>query len=154
MDISSFSAALSSLTSAADIAKLIRDSGLTLEKAEIKLKLADLISTLADAKIQLAEIRETLIEKDGLIQELRAQVKTKGEVAWDPPYYWLQLESGRDGPFCQKCYDTDKTLIRLQGNGSGYWQCKACKSDYRDKTYDNSPVIAPSYKPYSPFDDF
>ena len=49
--------------------------------------------------------------------------------------YWLIDGTDKDGPFCQHCYDKGHELIRLQGNGQGYWQCKACKNDYRDSTH-------------------
>ena len=45
------SSVLSSIKAATDIAKLVRESGLTLEKAEVKLKLAELVEKLADAKL-------------------------------------------------------------------------------------------------------
>ena len=140
MDVGSISAALSSVKTATDIAKLIRDSDATLEKAEVKLKLADLISTLADARIQIAEIKESLISKDDQIRELSDKLEIRGKAVWDSPYYWLVVDSDRDGPFCQCCYDKDTSLVRLQSYGTGYWQCKACKSDYRDRNFDSSPV--------------
>jgi len=151
MDMTSISAALSSVKTATDIAKFIRDSDVTFEKAEIKLKLADLITALADARIQIAEIKESLSEKDAQIKELLAQLEVKGSLIWESPYYWLTQPNGRDGPFCQRCYDKDRALVRLQGNSRGYWQCKACMSDYRDKTYDASPMIGRSSDPYSGF---
>ncbi len=144
MDMPTISAALSSVKAATDIAKLIRDSGVTLEKAEIKLKLADLISTLADARIQIAEIKESLTDKDAQIKELLSKFEIEGKITWESPYYWLTAGDGKQGPFCQRCYDKDGTLIRLQGNNNSYWQCKACSSDYRDRTYDASPITAGS----------
>ncbi|MGH8083981.1 MAG: hypothetical protein ACREPV_01720 [Lysobacter sp.] len=141
VDVGSISAALSSVKTAADIAKLIRDSDATLEKAELKLKLADLISALADARTQIAETKGLLIDKDDQIKGLNEQLEVKGKVVWESPYYWLVAGNDKDGPFCQRCYDKDISLVRLQGSGNGYWECKACKSDYRDKTYDASPMV-------------
>lgn len=135
MDIPSISAALSSLKTAADIAKLIKDSGTTLEQAEIKLKIADLVSSLADARIKISEVREALSDKDAEIKELRAKLQIHNELIWEAPYYWLGNEAGKDGPYCQHCYDTGKNLVRLQGKGNGYWRCMSCKNGYTDKAY-------------------
>ena len=55
--ISAITATLTSLKTATDIAKLIRESDVSLEKAELKLKLAQLTDGLADARIQLSDIR-------------------------------------------------------------------------------------------------
>jgi hypothetical protein len=60
MVISDISAILTSVKTATDIAKLLKASDVSLEKAETKLKLADLIGALADVKMQLADVRESL----------------------------------------------------------------------------------------------
>lgn len=70
MDIASISAALAGIKSATEIAKIIKDSGASLEQAEIRLKLADLISALADAKIEIANIREVVSDKESEIKDL------------------------------------------------------------------------------------
>ena len=69
-DMASITAALGSIKAAVDLAKLIKDSGASLEQAEVKLKIAELISALADAKIELATIQGVLLEKDLKIDEL------------------------------------------------------------------------------------
>jgi ribosomal protein L37AE/L43A len=135
MDITSISAALGSIKTATDIAKFIKGSDVSIEKAETKLKLAELISSLADAKIAIAEIQQTLIEKDAELKTAQNQLMIKSTLKWESPYYWLIEGSLKDGPFCQHCYDKNKELIRLQGNGEGYWECMACKCNYRDSTW-------------------
>ena len=139
MDLTAIATALSSLKTATEIAKLIKDSDLSLEKAESKLKLADLISALADAKIEVIEIQQLLLDKENDIRELKNKLEIKAKLSWEKPYYWIVDNSQRDGPFCQHCYDKNHELIRLQGNG-GYWECKACKNGYTDSTFDNSSV--------------
>ena len=65
-EISTISAILGSVKTATEIAKLIKDSYFSLEKAEMKLKLAELISALADAKIEISEIQELILQKEAL----------------------------------------------------------------------------------------
>ena len=50
-----------SVKTAIDIAKLIKDSGVSLEKAEVKLQLAELIGALANVKIELKSWKEPQI---------------------------------------------------------------------------------------------
>ena len=50
-DIATIAAALNSLKTATDIVKFIRESDLSIERAELKLKLADLVGALAEAKL-------------------------------------------------------------------------------------------------------
>jgi hypothetical protein len=134
MDVAAISAVLSSIRTATEIAKLIKDSDISLEKAEIKLKLAELISALADAKIEMAEIQQTLLNKDDELRKLREQFVVKENLKWENPYYWIIDEKRKDGPYCQQCYDKNHELIRLQGDGHGYWECKACKNSYVDSS--------------------
>src|SRR5688572_33443921 len=56
--------ALNAVTSATEIAKLIAASDQSLEHVELKLKLADIISALADAKLQIAGFRDLLQARD------------------------------------------------------------------------------------------
>lgn len=136
MDIATISAALGSIKIATDIAKLISESSGSLEKAEFKLKLAELISNLADAKIKITEIQQALLDKDAELRKLREQLLIKGKLKWEPPYYWVVDEGRKDGPYCQQCYDKNHELIRLHDfYGEGYWECKTCKNTYPDSKY-------------------
>lgn len=151
MDMTSVSAVLGSIKTAADIAKVIKESDVSLEKAESKLKLAELISALADAKIQIADIQQLLMEKDAELKAATERLDVKEKLHWESPYYWLLGETKKEGPFCQHCYDKNHELIRLQGNGEGYWECKACKSSYTDSSWDSSPVVVRDHDPYQGF---
>ena len=57
-DLMTISAAIASLKNATDIARFLKDSDASLERAEWKFKLEDLMSALAEAKIQLAEVQD------------------------------------------------------------------------------------------------
>jgi len=134
-DIQAIASILSSVKAATEIARAIKDTDLSLEKAEAKLKLAELISTLADAKMEIAEIQEVILKKDKCIRQLQEQLSVKEELTYEQPYYWLRKDASKDGPFCQQCYDKDRKLIRLQSGDQGYWQCYSCKSSYIDSTF-------------------
>jgi hypothetical protein len=129
-DITSVTTILSSIKAATDIAKLIKDSGISLEKAEVKLQLAELISALADAKIDMAAVQQILLDKDVELGTLREQLTIRGKLKWEPPYYWVVEAGKNDGPYCQQCYDNSTKLIRLTETTRGLWECKTCKNFY------------------------
>lgn len=135
-DIAAISAALGSIKTAHELAKVIKSSSETLEKAEVKFQLAELISALAETKMELAEIQSTIIQKDEQIKELQFQLSERGKLKYEAPYYWRIDNDKKDGPFCQKCKDVDNLLVRLQTTTSkGYWSCKSCGKDYADSDY-------------------
>lgn len=134
MDIAAISSALGALKAATDLVKVIRESDLSLEKAETKLKLAELISALADAKIAVAEMQEEMLAKDKRIRELEDQREKVEKLIYVAPFYWRISGTERDGPFCQKCHDTQEKIVYLQQNprDKGLWSCRGCGSGYRD----------------------
>lgn len=135
MDINSIGAALSSIKTAADLAKIIRDSSSSLEQAEVKFKLAELIGALAEAKMDIASIRELILDKDKEIFELKGLLEIKEKVIWEKPYYFLIENSLKDGPYCPTCYDNQNKMIRLQDKGNGCWSCHVCNCWLQDSTY-------------------
>lgn len=135
-DMATISTAVGGIKGAIEIAKLLKDSSDSLEKAEVKLKLADLIGALADVRTQMSDIKEALIESENEKKELKAKLVLQAKLEFEMPYYWTIEEDGKkDGPFCQLCYDKEKKLIRLQDGNNGEWSCLACKGYFRDKNY-------------------
>jgi len=134
-DLTTISSILGSIKTATDIARLLKESDISLEKAETKLKLAELVSALADAKIEISEIQELLTEKDKSIRDLQNELNIKAKLHWEKPYYWIIDGESKDGPYCQHCYDKERILVRLQGDVRGCWDCKVCKNVYTDKNY-------------------
>ncbi len=137
-DIMAIGAAFSSIKAATDIARLLKDSTTSLEQAEAKMQLAELISALADAKIEMATIQETLMQKESEIASLNDKLKVKDTIVWEKPYYFLVTDNEKDGPYCQRCYDSEKQLIRLQQPARtqpGLWECHKCGSKCKDSRY-------------------
>jgi hypothetical protein len=133
-DLTTISAALSSLKSAIDIAKFLRESDLTLEKAELKLKFADLLSKLADTKIELVEIQEVMIVKDKRINELEEAFEIKGIlIRVGDAYYIANTEGIPVGvPYCLRCWENDhkKRQIVYAPKDRFTKVCTACGQKY------------------------
>lgn len=141
-DMAAISQVLSSIKIAADIAKLLKETDISLEKAETKLRLAHLVGALADAKFELAEVQNLLLDKDEKIKKLVETLHTKKNVLWESPWYWCLEEGKKTGPFCQQCYDGNSALIRLQDLKNGYWTCFGCKNSYASGDREHQQIIA------------
>lgn len=133
MTPSDFAALLGSIKTATDIAKLIKDSGTTLEKAEAKLKLAELVSALADAKLEAAEIQQAMLQKDERIRDLEREAKIRASLVWREPCYSLANAEGVDEPYCQHCYDGTQKLVRLHTDGKGMYSCRVCDKNFHTR---------------------
>jgi hypothetical protein len=123
--------ALTSIKTAIELAKILKDSSITLAEAEQKLKLAEIISALAVVKLEMADMQTLLMEKDARIRDLQECLKIKGNLVFEGRYYWLVVGDKKDGPFCQCCYDSKEKLIRLQQcPNPSMWRCNACTNVY------------------------
>lgn len=114
-DLATIAAALSSIKTATDIAKFLRESDLSLERAELKNKLADLVSALADTRMELVDVQETLTVKDKRIAELEEAFESKDALVrrYDA-YYATDAEGGPSGvPYCLRCWETDHKKRQL-----------------------------------------
>lgn len=131
MDLAAIGSLLGSLKTATDIAKFIRESDVSIEKAETKLKLAELVSALADAKIEAADVQQSILERDELIRKLEAEAKLRAELIWKQPRYVLVNPSGEEESFCQNCYDSEKRLSRLHTDERGGFECRVCKQFFK-----------------------
>jgi hypothetical protein len=133
-DLATIGAALSSLKTATDIVKFLRSSDLSLERAELKLKLADLLSSLADAKIELIEVQETLAEKDKKIAELEDAFHKKDSLVRQYDAYYTADDKGKPTgvPYCLRCWENDHKQRQLVHNSSGsrIRVCTSCGHQY------------------------
>jgi len=114
-----------SLPSAKDIFDLIK-KGATLEAQEKIMELREIC-------IKLQEENHNFRRR---ITELKNILSISKNLIWESPYYWVKSDDGKDGPFCQVCYDKEKHLIRLQKHGKSAWSCYSCENSYFDSSYE------------------
>jgi hypothetical protein len=113
------------IDNAKDIAELIKKMGNM-----------ELYEKIVGLQGQIFSLREENLKQKEQINNLKDQICTKQKVSYEAPYYWIIGKNGqKDGPFCQKCYDTDKVLVRLQDLKRGTWKCLSCESLVRDASY-------------------
>ena len=102
--------------------------------------------SILEAKEKIMELREgsLALQEEILmlkekIKELEGQLTKKKNVVFEDHYYWVKEGEKREGPYCQRCYDSENKLIRLRKLEKGNWQCVYCKNDYFDESFKPSP---------------
>jgi|GEM_PF-5529206 len=88
MDLGSAPAIVTTIKTAIEIAKLLKNSDDSLEKVEAKQRLVEIISALVDAKSEIIDMQQLLIGKDGEVRALQEKLKIKAQLQWESPYYW------------------------------------------------------------------
>lgn len=136
-DAAVITAALSSLRTATEIVKLIRESGTSLQTAELKLRLADLLTSVAEARTQLVEVQELLATKDAKIAELELAFAAKDSLKrHNDAYYRLNAAGDPEGePLCVRCWEVDHRqhqLVRLAIDHR-IRTCPACNAKYEGR---------------------
>ncbi len=133
-DLATIGTALSSLKTAVDIAKFLRETDLSLERAELKLKLAELVDALIQAKLELAEIQETLIAKDKRIADLQDAFQSKDKVVRNRDAYYVADENGKPAgvPYCLRCWENDHKRRQLVSDAKEHRMnvCTTCGQKY------------------------
>jgi hypothetical protein len=121
-DITAIGAVLTTLKTATDIAKFIRESDVSLERAELKLKVADLVGALADVKLELAELQETFEAKERRITELEEAFQAKDSLVRHYDAYYRVDASGQPAgvPYCLRCWENDHKQRQLVHDAKEY----------------------------------
>src|SRR5688572_15680002 len=114
-DITTIGAVLNSLKTATDIAKFIRESDVSLERAELKLKVADLVSALADVKLELVELQESFAQKEQRIKELEEAFQSRDTLVrrYDAYYQADALGQPVGVPYCLRCWENEHKQRQL-----------------------------------------
>jgi hypothetical protein len=144
-DISVVTAVLGSLKTATDIAKFIRESDVSIERAELKLKVADLVSALADVKLELVDLQETFATKEQRIQELEEAFQAKDTLVRNHDAYYRVTADGRPVgvPYCLRCWENDHKRRQLVHDAKEYRirLCTSCGHRYEGRlTADIQPT--------------
>ena len=90
----------------------------------------ELYAKLIDLRDEIFTLKEENMKLREQISQLESEAKINEDMSYEAPFYWLVHGDERDGPYCQKCFDSKKKRIRLQVNNNDYWQCLECKSGY------------------------
>ena len=136
-DLTAIGAVLGSLNTATEIAKFIRESDVSIERAELKLKVADLIGALADVKLELVELQDSFAAKDNRIKELEEAFEVKNLMVRRYDAYY---NAGPDGeplgaPYCLRCWESDHKHRLLVHDAKDFRTrlCTSCGHKYEGR---------------------
>jgi hypothetical protein len=136
-DLSTIGAVLGSLKTATEIAKFIRESDVSIERAELKLKVADLIGALADVKLELVELQDAFTTKDQRIKELEEAFETKDSLVRRYDAYYKADPDGQPlgAPYCLRCWESDHKQRMLVHDAKEYRTrlCTCCGHKYEGR---------------------
>jgi hypothetical protein len=119
------------------IAKILQEAG----KIELYSQLLDVMKQCLDLQ---EDNRKIKAENDNLVELL----KIKDELIYKQNAYWKKNDN--DGPFCTRCWDKHKDLIRMVNDRNIYFNCPECKNSYNGPDYESymsSPE--PEWNPYA-----
>lgn len=118
---------IATLKGATEIAKVVIGASGTLDKADLKLRLADLMGELATARTQAADLQDTIRCLSEDLNEARKKLAFAGTMEYEAPYYFNVAGGQRDGPYCPTCWEGHaKLAIHLNEWSRGSWICNAC----------------------------
>lgn len=126
---------LSIVSNAKEIAELVKKLG----NIDLYRKIIDLEGEIVD----LSGENHSLKQQN---QDLSQKLQVRERLKFDGKVYWLEEDGKKDGPFCQRCYDVDTKLVRLQSGAADdydaesnqvyrdaikYRHCLQCKASYQ-----------------------
>jgi hypothetical protein len=128
--------ALSTVSQSIKFANDLRKIDKEINEADLKLKIAELTSTLADLKIILTEAKTDAAEKDAEIERLKVFNRRVAEETIEVAGY--RYRNGGDEPagmpFCNVCLQKEGLLIETTATFTPGrpCQCPNCKALYGD----------------------
>ena len=93
----------------------------------------ELYQKILDVQAEALEV----VEENNKLREENGKLKEKLEIKKKLKYkdnaYWIEStdkkEGEKDEPFCSRCWDVDKNLVRLHPCGNpAFYNCPNCKS--------------------------
>lgn len=122
---------LQTITTSIGIARAVAEAQTEFDRADLKLKMAEVVNALADAKLALTEIRDEQREKDAELARMREAFQRKGEtIEYDGRHYRTDADGRPTGrPFCSVCFEQGVLFLLDRAQGPrGTMSCARCKS--------------------------
>ncbi|MGD0992872.1 MAG: hypothetical protein ABR998_10410 [Gemmatimonadales bacterium] len=95
-----------------------------------RLQDAEMRAVLLDAQERALNLKEQLLNLRTENAELRERLEAKAVLSFDGGAYWTKTSEGRDGPFCSRCQDVERRLVRLRPGYNVFWHCPECKQEF------------------------
>lgn len=127
--------ALQSLKMANETVKYLRSVDANFDKAELKVKYAELADTIADTRDSLLEAKEENESLQARIKELEAARDLRSRLIKRGNVYFIREDSGESGPICVRCFEADHkqmplTKLSPDFQAIGDYRCPDCKNAF------------------------
>lgn len=132
--------AIASVTGALKIVNELRSIDAHFDKAELKARLADVMSQLADAKMGLIDASVAIEAEKSETKRLKQAFEFRGKLVEHNGFKYETFEDGgpKGVPFCPRCEQNLGRFYRLtQVRGGGYSNltCPECKANFKASTF-------------------
>lgn len=81
---------------------------------------------ILETQEKLLEMQKKIIDLENENQKLKEQLDIKDNLIYKEELYWLKNGSYEDGPFCSRCWDVNKKLVRAKGRRNNGFICPEC----------------------------
>ncbi|MCC3734706.1 hypothetical protein LLS47_17370 [Rouxiella badensis] len=134
LTLASTAAALGIIDKAVSITKKLSDDSGELDKATLKLELANLMGELASVKLEVVTFQALLFEAEEKHKHLEEQLKDKQTFNFHYGVFWKE---GDEIAFCPRCYEGESKKVHMRKEFTGgepeygirprnYWYCFHC----------------------------
>lgn len=115
---------------------------------EGQIKLLALRDEVISLKEDSLTMREELFELKNQLHAFREEQTTKEKLVFREPFYFLIEGGAEDGPFCQRCYDANNSMMRLihKLTYTGSHHCPECNTSYGERKQSSVAFSVPSHK--------
>ena len=85
---------------------------------------------ILDALQKLLEMQNKISELEAEKRDLREKLDIKENLKYENNTYWIYRDDKKDGPFCSRCWDVSKNLVRIKQSisNSAFHACPECKT--------------------------
>ena len=129
-----------------DLYKVLKEAG----KVDEYQKILDLIDDSFKNRDKIEELKKEIIGLEKENKELSEKNILISDLELKNNVYWKK--SSGDGPFCTRCFDKNREIIRLLLNKGHYSECPECKNTFNlnDKENNNGAILT-KRKDFDPY---
>lgn len=127
--------ALDSLKTASETLKYLRDVDAKFDKAELKIKVAELAESLSLARSAVLDAKEENETLRAQIKELQNAQNDRANMVHKDNLYFFRQGEKQVGPYCPRCFEHEHqrmpvTKLEPAFRELGQYKCPQCKAVY------------------------
>ena len=79
---------------------------------------------------KLLEQQKKISDLESENKELKEKLKITESLKYENNAYWVTQDDKKDGPFCSRCWDVEKNLVRIKQrvDSPSFHTCPECKT--------------------------